>query len=142
MRTTSCPGPGCGSGTSRSNSFSGPPNSETTMAFMSTVLFQCDHRETFASLVLVFEKPPDSKDAKLQAGHRKTSRRLPLFLLRLPQIGISLVEPVLTRRIENVEVNCIFERFSFVRHVGRNAQHFAGMHHDFFAVDPELQRAL
>src|SRR5271165_6309644 len=34
MRTTTCPGPDCGSGTSSMRSTSGPPNSFTRMAFI------------------------------------------------------------------------------------------------------------
>lgn len=36
------------------------------------------------------------------------------------QINISLVEPVLARRIENIQINGVFNRFRLVRHVGRN----------------------
>ena len=58
-----------------------------------------------------------------------------------PEILVGLVDPIRTGRIEDVEVNGIFERLSLVRHVGRNAERFAGVDHDHFSVDPELERS-
>src|SRR5471030_216802 len=57
------------------------------------------------------------------------------------QINICFVEPVLARRIEHVQINGVFHRFRFMRHVGRNTQHLSGANNDFLAVNPELQRA-
>lgn len=44
--------------------------------------------------------------------------------------------------MKDVQIDCIFQRFGFVWHVRRNAKNFAGAHNDFFAINPELQRAL
>src|SRR3984893_6860475 len=58
------------------------------------------------------------------------------------QVLISLVNPVGARRIEYIEVNRVVQGFRLVRHVRRDGQNFAGIHHDLLAVDPELERAL
>jgi len=59
----------------------------------------------------------------------------------IAQVNISLVEPVLARRIEDIKVHGILHRLSLMWHVGRNTQDLTGAHKDLFAVDPELQRA-
>jgi hypothetical protein len=51
---------------------------------------------------------------------------------------VGLVDPIGAGRIENIEVNRVFERLGFVRHVGGDAEHFAGVDDDFLAIDPEL----
>jgi hypothetical protein len=55
---------------------------------------------------------------------------------------VSLIDPIGARRIENVEIDRVFERLSFVRHVGGDAENFAGVDNDFLTVDPELQRSV
>jgi hypothetical protein len=60
---------------------------------------------------------------------------------RLSQVLVCLVDPVRSRRSEDVEVDCIHHRFRFVRHVGGDSQDFAGIDHDDATVDPELQCA-
>jgi hypothetical protein len=65
--------------------------------------------------------------------------------LLLPEVGVGLVEPVLARRIEDVDVECILERFRLVVDVGRNGEHLAGADDDdlgFILADPELERTL
>src|SRR6516165_3140229 len=57
------------------------------------------------------------------------------------KILVGLVYPVPARRIENVQIYGILQRFSLVGHVGRNAEHLARVHHYFLVVNPELQRA-
>src|SRR5438876_3111189 len=63
-------------------------------------------------------------------------------LAAVPQVVVCFVQPVFARRVEDVEVHGIFERPGFVGHHRRDAQHLAGAHHDFLAVDREFQRAL
>jgi len=58
-----------------------------------------------------------------------------------PEILIGLVDPVSAGRIEDVEVDSVFEGFGFVRHVRRDAERLAGVDHDFLAVDPEFERS-
>jgi hypothetical protein len=62
-------------------------------------------------------------------------------LLVPSQILIGLVDPVGTRRSEDVEVDGVFEGLSLMRHVGGDAESFAGVDDDFFAVYPKLERA-
>jgi hypothetical protein len=59
-----------------------------------------------------------------------------------PEILVGLVDPIGARRIEYIEIDGVFERLGLVRHVRGNAEHFAGMDDDFFAVDPELERTV
>jgi hypothetical protein len=62
--------------------------------------------------------------------------------LFLPQIFVAPINPIGAGWREDVEINRVHERFGFVRHVGGNAEDFAGVNCDFFAVDPELQCAI
>jgi hypothetical protein len=57
------------------------------------------------------------------------------------KIVVGLVQPVFPRRVEDIEIDSVFERPGFVRHVRWDAEDFPGVHDDFFAVDRELQRA-
>src|SRR3984957_15141419 len=79
------------------------------------------------------------------ADHQTMEERSPPALnyhaLSLAQIRVGFVHPIGARWIENVKVDRVFERFCFMRHVRRNRQHFSGIHHDFFAVNPELERS-
>src|ERR1043165_8023931 len=64
--------------------------------------------------------------------------------LFLPEIVVRLVEPVLSWRAEDVDVERVGECFRFVLHVRRDVQDFAGEHvHDLRLVftDPEAQAA-
>src|SRR5260370_21743231 len=61
-------------------------------------------------------------------------------LLPSPQVLVRLVDPVGARGIEDVEIASVFQRLSFVRHVRRDAENFAGIDNDLPAVNPELQR--
>src|ERR1700736_3066971 len=54
-------------------------------------------------------------------------------LLVSAQVLISLANPVGARRIEYIEVNRVHHGFRLVRHVGRDGQDLAGIHHDLFA---------
>src|SRR5208283_5566141 len=74
--------------------------------------------------------------------------RIPLRSLRTrrlnplsPQVGVGFIDPVGAGRVKNVEIDGIRERLGPVRHVGRNGQNFARIHHNLFAIDPEFQRA-
>ena len=60
-------------------------------------------------------------------------------LLFSTQVLVGLVDPVGAGRMENVEIDGIFQGLSFVRHVWRDGQHFAGIHDKNLSVDPELQ---
>ncbi len=71
---------------------------------------------------------------------RKEAWNGKLFLAS--QILVGLVDPIGAGRIEDVEVDGIFERLGFVRHVRGDAQNLAGVDHDFVAVDRKLQGAL
>ena len=72
---------------------------------------------------------------------RSTWPSLPYLLCILPQIGIVFIDPILARRIEDVQVYRVLERDRLVRHMGRNAQHFPGRDSDFPVVDEEMQCA-
>src|SRR5258708_27714046 len=73
---------------------------------------------------------------------RKQIRKQDRLLTAVAQIAIRLVQPVFSRRIEDVQVQCVFELPGFVRHVGRNAEHFPGTHDDLFSIYRKLQRAI
>src|SRR5689334_18550378 len=65
----------------------------------------------------------------------------PRFMLA-SQVGVALVEPVLSRRTEDVDVECILQRLRLVRHIGWDVQHLAGADDDFLLLifaDPESQ---
>jgi hypothetical protein len=50
------------------------------------------------------------------------------------QVVVGLVQPIHSRRIEDVHVQSILERFSLVRHVGWDVQHVARHHVVHFAL--------
>src|SRR5262249_54572501 len=58
------------------------------------------------------------------------------------EIIVSFVHPVSAWRIEDVEVNCVFHGFGFVRHMRRNREYFTSMNNDFLAIDPEFKGAV
>src|SRR2546422_6743274 len=47
-----------------------------------------------------------------------------------PQVSVGLVEPVLARRGEHVDVERVLERVRLVRHVRGDVQHLSRPHHD------------
>src|SRR5581483_5153237 len=57
------------------------------------------------------------------------------------QVVVCFAQPVSTRRCEDVEINRVRHGGSFVRHMRRDAKHFAGGNNDFFAVNFELKGA-
>ena len=57
------------------------------------------------------------------------------------QIGVVAVDPVLPRRIEDVERHRVFERDDRMRNVWRDGENFAGANCDFLAVDEKIQSA-
>ena len=57
------------------------------------------------------------------------------------RVGIVAVDPILARRIEDVEVHGVFESEGFVRNVGRDAEDLAGVDGDFVAFESKLQCA-
>ena len=59
----------------------------------------------------------------------------------LPEVGVVAVDPILTRGIEDVEVDGVFEGEGFVGYVGWDAEDFAGVDDDFFVFEDELQGA-
>src|ERR1051326_3051259 len=64
--------------------------------------------------------------------------------LFVSEIVVGFVEPVLSWRAEDVDVERVFERLRFVLHVWRDVQHFAGEHVDdlrLIFADPETQSA-
>ncbi len=58
------------------------------------------------------------------------------------QIGVVAVDPVLPRRIEDVERHRVFERDDRMRNVWRDGENFAGANCDFLAVDEKIQGAI
>src|SRR5438270_4316252 len=79
----------------------------------------------------------------LLAATNATFPRIPRSILS-SQVIVFLVEPVLSRRAEDVDVECLFERFCVVRHIRRNMKDLASCYRYFLLAifaDPELQRA-
>src|SRR6185295_6179104 len=58
------------------------------------------------------------------------------------EIVVGVIEPVLTNRAEDVELERIFQRLGLVLDPRRDVQHLALADDDFLAGDQELQRAL
>jgi hypothetical protein len=58
------------------------------------------------------------------------------------QVLISFVDPIGARGIEDIKIDRVFESFSLVRHVRRNAEHLTRVDNDLLAVNPELQRSI
>src|SRR5271163_2519370 len=54
------------------------------------------------------------------------------------KIRVVTVDPILTRRIEDVEIDGVFECVRFVRDIGRNAQDLTGADHNLFAINEKL----
>src|SRR6202021_3721303 len=69
-----------------------------------------------------------------ERGHRTS--------LGAPQIPIGAIEPVGPRRSKDVEIDRLHKGFRLVRHVRRYGEHLASIDHDFFTINPKLQRAL
>ncbi len=58
------------------------------------------------------------------------------------QVGVVSVDPVLAGRVEDVEVDGVFEREGFVGDVRRDAEDFAGADGDFAAFEMEFKGAV
>jgi hypothetical protein len=58
------------------------------------------------------------------------------------KIRIVAIDPILARRIEDVEVYGIFEGVDLVRDIWRDAEDLAGMNDDAFAGDQKLESTL
>src|SRR5882757_3025211 len=59
-----------------------------------------------------------------------------------PQVVVGVIEPVLPDGAEDVELECVFERFGLVLDARGNVQHLALTERDLHAADEKLQRAL
>src|SRR5947208_1936544 len=65
--------------------------------------------------------------------------------LFLSQIVICLIQPILSRWAEDVDIQRSFERLGFVLYMSRNVKHFAGHHVDhvrLIGAYPKSQTAL
>src|SRR5438445_13258558 len=62
-------------------------------------------------------------------------------LATVAEIVVGLVEPVLARRSEDVEIERVFKSPGFVGHVRRDAQNFAGANDNLLGVDGKFQGA-
>src|SRR5271156_5810631 len=71
------------------------------------------------------------------------SMRSVLFQLEIvAEIVVRFVDPVFTAGREEINVHGVFQGFGFVRDVGGNQKHFAGVDYSGFAiVEEKLQRA-
>src|SRR5262249_21596740 len=59
-----------------------------------------------------------------------------------PEVGIGAVEPVLSNRAEDVDVERVLERDGAMRYVRRYDDDFTGPEHQLFAADREAERAV
>src|SRR5262245_28768956 len=79
----------------------------------------------------------------LPAATSATRFEMPKSTL-FPQVIVGFVQPVLTRRAENVDVERVFQRHGLVPHHRRQVQNFTSAKDDFLRLvftDPEMQRA-
>jgi hypothetical protein len=64
----------------------------------------------------------------------------------LAEIGVVSLDPILARRVENVEIDGVFEGVGLVGDVGRDAEDLAGADDEVFAplvgFEEELERTL
>src|SRR5690348_12094954 len=58
---------------------------------------------------------------------------------RFAKIAVRLVQPVLARRIKDVEIHGVLYGFGLVWNIGWDAQDFAGTNNDLLAFNPEFQ---
>src|ERR1700730_12093446 len=72
---------------------------------------------------------------------RSNAAPFPLRLRFLPQVSIIFIDPILTGRIKDVQVDRVLQRNRLMRHVGWNAQHFPSRDREFPVVDVEVQGA-
>src|SRR6266542_4132528 len=82
----------------------------------------------------------EAESGLTHAWRRSRKRRHGPDLFLSPQILVALVDPISARRRENVEVDRVFHGLRLVRHVRRDAKDLSGVHHNFFAIDPKLER--
>jgi len=59
-----------------------------------------------------------------------------------PKIRIIPIDPILPRRIEDIQVHRILQRIRLMRNIRGNAQHLTRMNHNALTRDQKLQRAL
>src|ERR1051326_5682061 len=78
----------------------------------------------------------------MQPFSNHQSIRNPQSAMLPMEVTVSMIEPVLANRTEDVELECVLERLGLMFHPRRDVQHFALAHRDFLARDDELQRAL
>src|SRR6185437_11839931 len=81
---------------------------------------------------------------RLAAATSATLPRMPRFMTLFPQVRVRFVQPVLARRVEDIDVERILERLRLVRYVGRDVQHLAGADEHFLRfvlADPELEHS-
>jgi hypothetical protein len=62
-------------------------------------------------------------------------------IARLKPGSVRAIEPISPRRSEDIEIDRFHKSLGLVGHVRRDGKHLSGIHHDFFAIDPKLQRA-
>src|SRR5262249_20800635 len=58
------------------------------------------------------------------------------------EVIVNMIEPILTDRAEQIQLEDILERLGLMLDPRRDVQHFAFTDGDFLAADQELQRAL
>ena len=58
------------------------------------------------------------------------------------QIRVCTAYPIVPRRIEYIQIDRVFERFSLMRHMRWDREDLSRVDHDLFTVDPKFQRAL
>src|SRR6266480_5209 len=100
-------------------------------------------------LSMPFQEKEDKREKDGSPAYRRAIEKVKAFrgigagrtLATMSQIVVGLVQPVFARGIEDVEVHGIFQSPGLVRHVRRDAQHFAGANDDLLAIDGKLQRA-
>ena len=83
------------------------------------------------ALPLLSELRPEVAESGMASGNYFLRRYWSLRLIQSARGGVKTLR-------STVSSTCL----GFVRHIGRDAENFAGMNGDFFAVDPELQCAI
>src|SRR5215467_3543449 len=89
----------------------------------------------------MFFRGIDAKRNRRQRSVRLAYSKLRRRSATVAEVVVGLIKPVLAWRVEDVEIDSVFEGPGFVRHVGRDTQDLPCADDDLLAVDGKLKSA-